>query len=76
MPKRWTDAEFEVVRGSKPDVLPQWFKTMMYVLAALFMLTFIADKYGAFPEFHDPTDPRPEPVPAVATTSPQAPPAQ
>ncbi len=76
MPKRWTDAEFEVVKGPQPDVLPQWFKTMMYVLAAIFMFFFVADKYGALPGLHEPTEPRSGPVQAAEIVAPQVPPAQ
>lgn len=38
MKKRYTDVPFEVVKGPKPDVLPRWFKLLMFALAGLLLL--------------------------------------
>lgn len=42
MPKRYTDAKYELVSGPDPRLarrdLPQWFKRLVLTLAALFAL--------------------------------------
>lgn len=67
MRKRYTDVPFEVVNGPKPDVLPGWFKIMMYVLAALFLLGVPVWKFN---EGHS-TAPR-EAAPPAAQPAPSA----
>ena len=68
MAKRWTDAKFEVVEGPRPRYeLPQWFKTTVLLLAALFLLSVpIWRWYQAHPT-------APLPADAGGTAAPQAP---
>lgn len=52
--KKWTDAEFVVIRGPKPDPLSRWFKTMMLLAAWVFLIAVAAKQQT---DFHRPTAP-------------------
>lgn len=66
MRKDWTDAKFEVVKGSpEPRDLPRWFKTLVFALATLFLLALPIWKFN---EAHRP------PPEVGATAGPPSPP--
>lgn len=68
MGKGWTDAKYEVVEGPRRRyVLPQWFKTFMIVLAALYGLAFAVWKASSHA-----TAPQAA-VEAAGTAGPQSP---